>query len=91
MKVNFPELYADIPNLYTPMAVVYVKNGCCDNQPVILTWNRRSDKRINYSCQCACGGWCTNGHSTIDKAINEYLDMTKKYIQEKERRNEKFI
>lgn len=46
---------------------------------VILTANEVKEHdgtyRINYSCQCACGAWCTSGHSTPGAAVDEYMRM----------------
>ena len=54
-------------------------NGCCDKNFFILTENKVQNPdgstRINYSCQCACGMWCTNGHKNAQEAIDEYRAM----------------
>ena len=63
---------------YTVMGIVYMKNGCCDDRPVVITKARMPGGAI--SCQCACGGWCTNGHQTATAAVLEY-----KYMTERER------
>lgn len=86
-------LKIDIPiNLHKPhvaIGVAYVPNGCCENNPVIITANRTHDNRINYSCQCACDMWCTNGHPTAGAALKEYEQMTQRKIKE-EQTNESY-
>lgn len=57
-------------------------NGCCEKDFFILTSNK-STGGINYSCQCACNGWCTNGHATAQAAIDEYRAMCKLHEAEK--------
>lgn len=46
---------------------------------VVLTANAVEEKdgtsKINYSCQCACGAWCTGGHSTPGAAVDQYVRM----------------
>ena len=56
-------------------------NGCCDKKFFILTANEADNWKsgINYSCQCACGGWCTNGHETEQEAVEEYRKMCNDY------------
>lgn len=61
---------------YTIIGAMRIKNGCCKNKPVIITVNPLRAGRLNYSCQCACGGWCTSGHSTVSKALEEYEEMS---------------
>ena len=53
-------------------------NQCCEKPFFILTANKKRDGGINYSCQCGCDGWCTNGHSEPQDAVNEYINMCKK-------------
>lgn len=71
---------------YTVIGIVYMKNGCCNDQPVLLTANRCTHWKegINYSCQCGCGGWCTNGHDSASGALQEYEGMTSRTLQENE-------
>lgn len=70
---------------YTPVAIINTRNGCCPEKPVILAENIVKDsdgkQRINYSCQCACDGWCTNGHRSAPEAIAEYREMTDRYVR----------
>lgn len=61
---------------YQVKKVLWIKNGCCHDLPVLLTSNQLPDRKINYSCQCACGGWCTTGRRTPNHAINDYRRMT---------------
>lgn len=60
---------------YTTIGLVYMPNGCCKDQPVLITKNymRGGD---NYSCQCGCGIWCTTGHPTVAGAIKDYQTMS---------------
>lgn len=58
-------------------------NGCCDKDFFILTSNPTGEGRINYSCQCGCGGWCTNGHATAQEAVDEYRAMCSRYQAQK--------
>ena len=68
-------------NLNEPYYVVAFypikKNGCCDKDWFLLTANKCPSWKsgINYSCQCACGGWCTTGFETEQEAVNEYRRM----------------
>ena len=64
--------------------IVFMPNGCCPDLPVFLTTNKRPDGKTNYSCQCACNGWCTTGCETAEKAIEKYWEMNvSKSIREK--------
>lgn len=71
---------------YRPIAFHLIENnGCCDKPFFILTANP-SDSwpgGINYSCQCACGGWCTNGHDNEADAVEEYKQMCNRYEEER--------
>ncbi len=72
--------YADrvhIPRGLRLEKVIPDRNGCCPDLPYLLTSNLTLDGSINYSCQCACGGWCTNGHITPVGAIAEYKRMSR--------------
>ena len=68
---------------YIMVGSVRIKNGCCKNKPVMITVNPLRAGRLNYSCQCACGGWCTSGHSTASKALEEYEEMSNRAIVDK--------
>lgn len=61
-----------VSDVYEVIGIVYVKNGCCEDRPVAIT---KSGGVI--SCQCACGGWCTNGHKTATAAVLEYRHMSR--------------
>ena len=57
------------------------KNGCCRKLPILIVTNEVIDYdsatvRINYSGQCACGGWCTSGQRTAQEALDQYDRMT---------------
>ena len=76
---DLKQIYGDriwIPEVYHVEKILFMKNGCCEDLPVILTTNKRTDGTINYSCQCACNCWCTNGHDTPAEAVCEYERMT---------------
>lgn len=62
------------PN-YSVMGLVYMKNGCCSDKPVLITKNNIRGG-TNYSCQCACGIWCTTGHPTVAGAVKDYQTMS---------------
>ena len=77
----------DIDRNYKLIAVIFTDRNecCCENHsaPVLLTLSRLSSEKV-YSCQCSCGGWCTNGHSTPEEAIREYEFMCDEYANRKE-------
>lgn len=75
LKIDIP---IKISAPYKPIAVVKDLNGCCPDRPILITVNKRMDGKTNYSCQCACGIWCTNGHLTASAALKEYEDMAQK-------------
>ena len=81
LKVEIP---VQVSSPYKVLAVVNDLNGCCKDRPILITGNKWHD-RINYSCQCACGMWCTNGHTTASAALKEYEEMTKRYLKEETR------
>lgn len=56
--------------------IIYMRNGCCKDLPVLLTTNPRRDGSTNYSTQCACGGWCSTGRETAAQAISDYERMS---------------
>lgn len=60
-------------------------NACCEKTFFMLTTNLRADGSTNYSCQCGCGMWCTNGHNTAQEAIDEYRTMCARYKKEVKR------
>lgn len=73
-----------VADYYTILGAIYAHNGCCENKPYLLTGNRcetsgQRPEGINYSCQCACGMWCTNGHGTPEEAIAEYENMSRRF------------
>lgn len=65
----------NISPAYTPVGIVFVKNGCCSDKPILITKNMFHGK-ANYSCQCACGTWCTTGHPTPTGALKDYQTMS---------------
>lgn len=73
MQLVHEELEVGRP--YAVIGLVYMKNGCCEDKPVVITQARTPGGAI--SCQCACGGWCTNGHRTATAAVLEYNHMSK--------------
>lgn len=56
--------------------IVYMDNGCCHDKPVLVTANRMENGKLNFSCQCACGMWCTTGHPTSVGALRDYQTMS---------------
>lgn len=82
MKINI-DLEANVSLGHHVIGVLSGKNGCCNDKPYLLTVNKtkKSESRpdgLNYSCQCSCGGWCTNGHRYKGDAINEYEAMSQR-------------
>ena len=74
---------ACVKSEYEVIGIVFHKNGCCCDEPILITTNPIpvSDNRpdgLNYSCQCACGRWVTSGNSTPSEALAEYEDMTRR-------------
>lgn len=55
------------------VGVAMIKNGCCEDEPVLITQTKGTDV---YSCQCACGLWCTTGVPTWDGALDHYRRMS---------------
>lgn len=78
LKVEVP---VSVSRPYYTIGLVRDHNGCCSNRPILITGNKVDD-HINYSCQCACGMWCTNGHRSASEALKEYEEMTMKYKEE---------
>ena len=77
IKINF-NLHAH----HKAVAFYPIKdNGCCDSEFFMVTSNKADcwSSGINYSCQCTCGMWCTNGHPTIQEAVDEYIDMCERF------------
>lgn len=76
-KVLRLEIPISVSQQYSVVGVVNDFNGCCQDRPILITGNKVHD-HINYSCQCACGMWCTNGHITASEALQEYEEMTRR-------------
>lgn len=64
--------------------ILYIRNGCCPDLPVLLTINPGKNGMTNYSCQCACDCWCTSGYMSAEEAIEEYKAMTAAEMWEEE-------
>ena len=64
---------------YHVLGIVYMKNGCCKDNPVLITVNNFHGK-ANYSCQCGCGMWCTTGHPTPVGALRDYQTMSNRNV-----------
>lgn len=71
MKANIIEEIST-SSCYQVIGLAYMKNGCCSDRPVAIT---ASTSGV-ISAQCACGGWCTNGHKTATAALLEYRHMS---------------
>lgn len=71
---------------HKPHSIVWPSNGngCCEGWPIVITTNLRPDGSTNYSAQCACDGWCTNGHNTPQETVDEYWRMTQRKIEHPE-------
>ena len=52
-------------------------NGCCEKDFFILTECRHEDGKSFYSCQCACGMWCSTGFEKEAEAVSAYRQMCK--------------
>lgn len=61
---------------FVPIGYAHSTNGCCEGRRVIITRNERLDGSMNYSAQCACGGWCTTGCDTPEEALRHYIRMS---------------
>lgn len=64
-----------------PAGFVITKNGCCEGKPVIVYVNKcevskERPEGLNYSCECSCGGWNTDGHATIHEALENWAAIT---------------
>ena len=71
-----------IADQYVPVRLYREANGCCKDRPFVLTTNScpvspQRPSGVNYSCQCACGTWCTTGFAEEDDAVADYRRMTK--------------
>ena len=58
------------------LEIINNRNGCCSDLPYLLTVTSAVDGRHVYSCQCACGGWCTTGFFSPEDAEKEYRRMS---------------
>ena len=63
---------ACVSNGLTVIGAVKMKNKCCKDKPVLIT---KTNGIEVYSCQCACGGWCSDGFDSVSKAIADYERM----------------
>lgn len=64
----------EVSRSYEPFGIIFLEdNGCCPGRPIVLT---RTSRGV-ISAQCACGGWCTNGHRTATAAVKEYEYMSR--------------
>lgn len=66
----------NVPGRFLVTGIVNMRNGCCDNQPVLITASYNAKTGIVYSCQCGCGAWCTTGHPTPVGALKDYQTMS---------------
>lgn len=72
LEVKIP---VSVPDGLAVIGVVNIKNGCCNDRPVLITANHTHNGGINYACQCSCGCWCTTGHRTVSDAVKDYEHM----------------
>ena len=66
----------NVSPIYNVTGIVYMKNGCCKDQPVLITCSYNPAVGKVYSCQCGCGRWCTTGHPTQTGALRDYQTMS---------------
>jgi len=66
----------NVLDCFTVVGIVHMENGCCKDQPVLITANILPNNETNYSCQCGCGMWCTTGHPTPVGALRDYQTMS---------------
>jgi hypothetical protein len=66
--------YDGVPIGLEIIGAIQMQNKCCEGRPILITKTRGLDV---YSCQCACGGWCTDGYGNIYEAIAGYVKMNK--------------
>lgn len=72
--------YADrvyVNPIYKVESIELIRNGCCNDLPVLITTNIRPDGKTNYSAQCACGSWVTTGKDSAAEALKEYERMSR--------------
>lgn len=67
---------------YIVTGISYQPNGCCENRPILITAARREGNNYCFSCQCACGFWCSNGFDNPSDALKDYEKMTERYMAE---------
>ena len=66
VKYNF------VPPALHIVGAVKIKNKCCPDEAVLIT--QTNGKQV-FSCQCACGGWCTTGCTSIQDALTVWEEM----------------
>ena len=66
----------NINDKYIVVGAVFMNNGCCKTEPVLITVCHNKKYGKVYSCQCACGMWCTTGHPTPVGALRDYQTMS---------------
>ena len=69
-KMNIEDIL--IPNGLNIIGAIHMDNKCCPDKPILIT--QTGDMKV-YSCQCSCGGWCTDGFQNISSAIADYERM----------------
>lgn len=62
----------NIPSAFDLVGFLNINNKCCPKKPVLIT--KTKGVKV-FSCQCYCGGWCTNGCESIQDAITEWQQM----------------
>lgn len=70
----------NVSRIYTVVGAVFMNNGCCEDQPVLITTSNNPRVGRVYSCQCGCGAWCTTGHPTPVGALRDYQTMSNKNV-----------
>lgn len=84
-EMNY-RLYVDVSleECFELVAVIMSDHNmcCCETRaPYLLTKINYQNGNDVYSCQCSCGGWCTNGHEHPEDAVREYESMCERYIK----------
>ena len=83
-KMRLKALYYDADNVQSRYLVIgivnNIKNGCCKDQPILITATYNPAIGRVYSCQCGCGCWCTTGHPTPSGALKDYQTMSNRNV-----------
>lgn len=70
--MEFKVEHDEVSSYFLVLGAINMQNECCHGRPVLVT---KTNGANVYSCQCACGGWCTDGFDSISKAVADYERM----------------